>query len=200
MQKIIIFALIYLMGLQAFGQTKTESKYAFVINVGQQTLGINYDVGALQTIQKTPFKPRLEAGIERTWKQKKNFRLHQDLKLTYVNDPYQEQVFGLGTDLGFEFKILKRILLTPRLGVHYNRATPTDVHYIYENDKWIQTTNSYEKNNRIFVKAGFDLGFKVNQKFDLFVYNQLSLNLPHIKEVIPLNVNKAIGLGIRWRY
>lgn len=198
--KRIQIILTFLLPISAFSQTEETPKYAIVANIGQQEDVVKFDVGALNVINKMPFSPRVEIGLERTWRAKRIFRFYQDLKLTFVNDPNIERVYGIGTDLGFEYKIFKRILLTPRLGVHYNRALPSDIHYVYENDKWVQTENSFEKNNRIFAKVGLDLGFKLNRNLDLFVNKQYSANFPHIKNVIPVYLNTANSIGIRNRF
>jgi hypothetical protein len=198
MRKYIMVILCLLTNTALIAQSKLAKNNALILNISQQKDLINYDFGALQTITKTAFKPRIEIGLEHTWKQKKARRFYQDSKVTYVADPYVEKVYGIGTDLGLEFTLFKRLKIGPRLGTHYNLAKAADVQYIYQDNQWIKTKNSIPVNHRLYTKAGFDLGFKINQKIDLMAHVQLSLNSPHVKDIIPLNINKALGMGLRY--
>jgi hypothetical protein len=195
MKKILVF--LFIISNQTFSQELLPKKYALVASIGQQVDVFNFNLGQLSVIDAQPFRPRVEIGLERTWKNKKYTRFFQDFKATFVNDPYNERVFGIGSDIGLETKILKRILLTPRFGLHYNRALPTDIHYAYTDNKWQAVSNTYLKNNRLFIKLGLDLGYRINDKYDVFAASQVSLNYPHVKDVAPFYPNKALSLGIR---
>jgi hypothetical protein len=197
MNKIKLIIIALLVANLAYSQDIQKKKYAIIANIGQQTDVYKIDLGALQSIQNTPFQPRIEVGIERTWKNKRTFRFHQDLKLTFVSDPYIERVYGIGTDFGAEFKILRRILVTPRIGIHYNYAKSTDVQYIYKDEKWVKTANYLPTTNRLFLKGGLDLGYRINNRYDVFVNGQYSLNMPHLAEV-PLFLNQSVSLGVRY--
>jgi hypothetical protein len=198
MNKIKLIIIGFLIVNLAYSQDIEKKKYAIIANIGQQTDVFEVDLGALQSIQSTPFQPRIEVGLERTWKEKRTFRFHQDLKLTFVSDPYIERVYGIGTDFGAEFKILKRILITPRVGIHYNYAKSSDIQYIYNGEKWVKTDNYLATTNRLFLKGGLDLGYRINNKYDVFVNGQYSLNTPHLNEGVPLFLNRAVSLGVRY--
>jgi hypothetical protein len=198
--KIIFSLLISLFSMQIWAQTNTDNpkKWAAVVNIGHQTQAINFDLGALQTIHKISIRPRFEMGMERTWKEKPNYRFFQDAKLTFVQDAYVERVFGLGTDVGFEFKIFKGLRITPRLGAHYNLAKATDIQYKFNGEKWEPTANTSPSDSRLYVKIASDLSYRFNDKIDVIAGAQIAASTPYIKNAVAFFPHKEVHVGLRY--
>jgi hypothetical protein len=186
------------MSLWAQISIENPKKWAAVVNIGHQTSAINFDLGALQTIHKINIRPRFEVGMERTWKEKPNYRFFQDAKLTFVQDAYVERVFGIGTDVGFEFRIFKGLRITPRLGAHYNAAKASDIQYKYNGEKWEPIANTSPIDKRLYAKGGLDLSYRFNDKIDVIVGGHFALSTPYIKDAAPFFLHKSLNMGARY--
>jgi hypothetical protein len=201
MKKNILFSLfISLFATQIWAQTGADNtkKWAAIINVGHQTNVVNFDVGALQTIHKINLRPRFELGMERTWKEKPNFRFFQDAKLTFAQDAYVERAYGVGTDVGFEFKIFEGLRITPRLGAHFNLAKATDVQYKYNGEKWEPIANTSPSESRLYAKGGLDVSYRFMDKIDIIAGGHMALSTPYIKDAVPIFLHKSFNVGARY--
>jgi hypothetical protein len=198
--KIIFSLFISLFASQIWAQTSADNakKWAAVINVGHQTSAVNFDAGSLQTIHEIHLRPRFELGVERTWKDKPNFRFFQDVKLTFAQDAYVERAYGVGTDVGFEFKIFKGLRITPRLGAHYNLAKASDIQYRYNGEKWVPVANTSPLDSRLYAKGGVDVSYRFMDKIDVIVGGLYALSTPYMTYAVPFFVHKNVNVGVRY--
>ncbi len=197
---LVLFVLLF--SLKTKAQTATPSvfqpKWAAILNIGHQEDAINISFGTLQTIHKVSIRPNISVGIERTWFNRTKFRLFQDLKVAYFHDTYIEKVYGLSTDLGFEFKIFRGLRLTPRLGVGYNLAKPNDIRYKLEGDKWVRTANTDPSVSRLNIKAGIDLSYRFNNKMDVVVGGRYALISPYLPDIQEVFLYRGLHIGGRY--
>ncbi|MFM2267118.1 MAG: hypothetical protein RL757_559 [Bacteroidota bacterium] len=199
-KKNILWLAISLCSMPVFAQDAPK-KWAIVANFGHEDDLSPIPVSnSLVATHNVVIRPRIELGMERTWVERRRFRLFQDAKLTYHNNTYSENAIGLGTDIGFEFKIFKGLRLTPRLGAHYNRAKASDVQYRYENNKWVSTSNTNPAVARGYFKGGIDVSYRFMDKFDVVAGTHLAILTPYIPGEfgIPLYPNKAFNIGVRY--
>ena len=197
--KSVVHIVLLVLSIQIHAQNADNPlpKWAFIANVGHQDQGFDISFGSLQVIHKVPFRPQIAVGIERTWVNRNKFRLFQDLQASYFHDSYVEKVYGLTTDVGFEFKIFRGLRLTPRIGVGYNSAKANDVRYKYEGDKWVQTANTDPAISRLNVKTGLDLSYRFNNTFDVLVGGHFSLVTPYIPNAASIYLYKGWHIGTR---
>jgi hypothetical protein len=179
-------------------QNIRHNSWSVIFNVGHQDDLIKFENSSVNKYHEIIIRPLFIGGIQKTWNNKNRFRLYQDAVATYHIHPYQEKTFGIGTNLGFEFLALKRIIITPKIGVHYNYAKYADVQYGYVDDKWTKVDNIYEPSHRTVIKIGLETGYRLNEKIDIIGGVSGNVITPFIKNVLPVFFTYGVYAGVRY--
>ncbi len=157
-----------------------------------------FKIKSLTPIHKITLRPRVALGIERTWRQNKNVRFYQDLKISYCNDTYVENQFGIQTTLGWEIKVFKGLKINPAIELGYMNAKRSDVVYQYTDSKWTPISNPGASANRLSFAFAPSISHSITSTIDIIALMRLTIVSPYITD-IPLFLFKEPALGLRYR-
>lgn len=197
----ILFALLLLLGSSASKAQNTE-KWGAVVRFGDERGLFTYNNPTENVYHKEAIKPMFEAGVSRKHFQgKRGGYWFQDLTLGYSHQTYDEKTFAIGTKTGYTWALWNRVLITPTLGVAYNRAKATDLQYAYEGDKWVRTENYIPAMNRLNVSSAMGLGYRINSRLDLTANYQYSVVTNYIPEANQkFNLWKSVNIAVRFYF
>jgi hypothetical protein len=140
--------------------TQAQHKWMLLGEIYHQDFGTSFSVGQLEVLDATPIHPGLRLGIERSWVETNRFRLFQGLSAGYFHHTYVEKVLTLGTDIGFEYRIVGQLRSAFKLGAHYNSVQPNDPRYTYNGERWVRSENTDPRVNRLNVPASLNIGWR----------------------------------------
>lgn len=197
-----------LLGCAGIGFGQNSSPWAVHFNFFHQDQGIDIDAGSLQTTSPVSLRPGFSLGLERTWDEGKRqgTRLFQDLHLGFWQNPYSENYTFLGTRLGSDFRVFDQLRLTPSLLYRLGRAKTKDIRYVYEEGKWIPTSNStpgfFRQNVGIDLQLSWRFAAATTHPIDLQLGANWLLALKYMPVALEGDPNlflyKTFRLGLRY--
>jgi hypothetical protein len=177
-----------------------ESRWKLRADFFHQDYAFPVSFGELGVYDRVVVRPGIGLGGEYAYKQKANWRWFQSARLHFFNFPYEERSIGIGTDMGFEFRIWKGLQVAPRIGLSYNLVKPVDVRYVYEGDRWVKAKNTDPVFSRLQGGLGLDLSYRVaggSHPIDVLANANVTFIAPAIPDYISLFFYKAAGIGVR---
>jgi hypothetical protein len=198
MKKIYILALFIMNAWASFAQSENKNIYT-TLSIGNYSDLIQFKVTG-EPIHKLLITPVIEAGIGKNISSKRWMDINTQLKLTYTNDTYVENIYGAGLDFQFLLKPIKKISIGPELGIYYNHAIRSDDVYAYDGTKWQSVDAGFKPRNRAAIKLGLALNFKLSEKVDFIANGKFILVTPYNKDIdIPFNAHKNVNAGFNYR-
>ena len=190
--KTIIFFLLNLFVFLPFLQAQDKTAQPLVISAfnnatllpGQGVLGI----------WGTPLHPGLSLGTEFPLKAQEKSLFLQTLKLGYFYHQYVQHGIQLYTETGYR-KYLNTWDLEARLGAGYLHSIAATT--VFELDDAGRYNQLHTLGRPQFMASlALGAGYTINTDYRIFLNYQFYLQMPFVREYVPLVPNSAVHLGI----
>jgi hypothetical protein len=201
-KKIMFLLMLLSLALGTLAQSPPAKLWLARLDVYHQDWMGDFGIGQLTAYDRVFIRPGIRVGIERTWIQKNHFRLYQDLLLGYYHNTYDERSFTMGTDAGVEWRIFKQFRLALPIGIHFHRAKPIDIRYVYDGEKWVRAKNTDPSISRLQFLAGLNIGWRfwpaAKHPIEVFANGNISTLSPWQPDSgVPILLCKAAGMGLK---
>lgn len=144
-----------------------------------------------------PIHPGFTVGTEFIYKKKNNSEFFQSVVLGYFYHRYAQHGIQLYTEFGYRYNFACRLAFETKLGVGYLHSIPATG--IFEQD----SNGEYQQANRFgyaqFMLPVFSLGalYRLhNTNISIFFNYQFWLQMPFVKQYVPVLPNTALHLGV----
>ncbi len=163
MKKLLLTALLGGHCMAVLHAQLPTQKWAIKAQAFHQDWGINIDFGSLAVQDRVSIRPGFSAGVERNWHtgKRQRFRLSQDVQVGLWNNTYVERYAAISSRISANFRLWKGLNIGTSAVYGIGRVKPTDIRYIYENEKWVPSTNS----TPAFTRQEVGLGAQVSWLF-----------------------------------
>lgn len=201
MNKLIItLTVLCFLSINTIAQKATISnpKWAFTAALSHQNGLIKLDEGQLLVLDSRKFTPLIELGLERNWRPNRKNSIRQTFLVSAFNDRYFERQIGLGTDIGYQIKIIRGLAIRPSIGVHGILAKPVDVRYGLNGELWERVKNDDPLETRINGRLGLNLSYNINPKISVMAKGNITLQTPYLNGLFPAWPMKSFGFGINY--
>ncbi len=207
MKNYIYITLILLLGLNtniSFGQNTDDllrlrnPKWAMQLNFQDQDLLAALDFGALRVVHDVKIRPAISLEVQRFFGQSAKKSRYVSGQLGYFNNVYHEQFASLKLGYGIERRIYKGFFASWRIEAGLARVKNSDIQYIYENDKWVPTSNYIPSTIDVLFGPRLDLGYRVvngAHPIDILVTSHAMIHVHSEFGALPY-----YGLGIGAKY
>jgi opacity protein-like surface antigen len=196
MYKYLLINILFLFSLSI----NAQSKWGATVKLGDENSFFAFFNPTENSYHKNKINPLLEVGVSHKFGQgKRGGTWLQDFTIGYAHRLYEEKAFAVGTKIGYQWALWNKILVVPAIGVAYNRAKPTDVRYIYENNKWVSIKNDLPALNRFNAAVTMGIGYRINPSWEITANYQYALITNYIRQVeAPINILKSRQLAVRY--
>lgn len=177
--------------------SNTSPKWAAQINLQQQDLLFQIDVGELGVLHDVKFRPRYALDVQYFYKEKARGRSFAFGQLSYFNNLYHDRWMGIKLGMGFEWEFSKRFFGSIRGGFGVSRVKSSDIQYRYEDGAWVQTKNEERANVDYILTPRIDIGYRISDKaipIDIVANSHLTIDVNTRVGIIPFY---GVGLGLR---
>jgi hypothetical protein len=201
--KKLLFTLMVLLSVNALiGQAPEPKLWFGRLDLYHQDWLGDFGIGQLGVYDAVPIRPGFRLGVERTWIEQRHFRMYQDVLLGYYHNTYDEHSFTVGSDVGFEWRIFRQFRVALPAGLHFHRAKPSDIRYVYDGEKWVKAENTDPAISRLQFIIGTNIGWRfwpeLRHPVEVFANGNISLIGPWQNDAgVPALMYKAAGIGIK---
>lgn len=143
----------------------------------------------------TPIHPGFSVGTAFELKEWEKSELHQRLRLGYFYHQYVQHGFQLYTETVYK-KPIQNWFVEASLGLGYLQSVPaTGVFELTESGTYKDQGSVLRP--QFMAGAGLGFGYAIRPETTVFLQYQFYLQMPFVKEYVPLVPNSALHFGIQ---
>ena len=147
----------------------------------------------------TPVHPGVQMGTEFDHRVRERSRLFQTAYVNYFHHNYLAQGVGLGTELGYEHRIVPGLVAEARFGLGYTHTFATTEEFTFTNGRYER--KGYHGNARFTPSLSLDLGYYLKPGGrdvpKVFVRYQSWVEYPYSPGFIPIMSHINLHIGVR---
>jgi len=147
----------------------------------------------------TPVHPGVQMGTEFDHRVRERSRLFQTAYVNYFHHNYLAQGVGLGTELGYEHRIVPGLVAEARFGLGYTHTFATTEEFTFTNGRYERKGD--HGNARFTPSLSLDLGYYLKPGGrdvpKVFVRYQSWVEYPYSPGFIPIMSHINLHIGVR---
>lgn len=147
-------------------------------------------------LMNLPIHPGITVGTEYFWNKKKK-QWFQSAVLGYFYHQYSQHAIQIYTELGYRYHCKIRLAFEGKIGLGYLHSIPATEIYNLDANGTYQRTNRFGRIQFMLPMVSFGAAHRLRgTNISLFFNYQFWLQLPFVKQYVPVLPNTAFHIGV----
>lgn len=191
---IIILLLVYFFSLQ---KSFCNDTLKLPLRITIFDNGTKLPGGSKLLLINLPIHPGITIGTEHQWNNNEKKQWFQSVVLGYFYHRYMQHAIQVYTEAGYRYNCKVRLSFEGKIGLGYLHSIPaTEIYKIDNNGEYIRA-NRFGRAQFMLPVVSFGIAHRLrNTDISLFFNYQFWLQLPFVKQYVPVLPNTSFHIGV----